>query len=368
MLKKPNYRQSIVGVSKSILKFYQIGKQRHTIKKLDHLLSKDINHVVLMLLDGMGVNILNAHINPDAFLRKHHIQTISTVFPPTTVAATNALLSAKNPIESGYLGWTQYFKDYDQNLVVFLNEDDKTGLKINQDISSTLLKYDSILDQIAIEHPEIKVSSLFPAFKVGGSKTFDEHLYKLEKIINQNEQSMTYVYWTEPDHSMHELGILDDKIYAILNILNAQIESFANKMKPDTVLIVIADHGMTNVKSLPLHKNEDLLQMLLRRPSIEPRATNFFIKPGLKLAFKRQFLQDYGAYFHLLSKQEVYKTKLFGPGKKHPQMDDFLGDFLAVAKADYMFQTKEETPFKAHHAGLTKIELEVPLIVYKKPY
>jgi len=368
MLNKPNYNKSIVSVSKSILQFYQIGKQRHTIKKLDQVLSKDINHVVFILLDGMGVNILKSHLKENAFLRQHHLQTISSVFPPTTVAATNAILAAKHPIETGYLGWTQYFKDYDRNIVVFLNEDDQTGLKINSDIMTTLLKYDSILDQIAIQHPEIIVSSLYPSFKQGGSKTFDEHLLKLERIIHQHEQSMTYVYWTEPDHTMHEYGIDHDKVYAIVNILNAQIEGFAKSLKADTILIIIADHGMTNVRALPLHENELLNQMFIRKPSIEPRATTFFIKPGLKLAFKRQFLQDYGNHFHLLTKDELLKLGLFGKGKEHPLFQQFLGDFMAIAKGEYMFQTKQEAPFKAHHAGLTKIELEVPLIIYKKPH
>src|SRR3989339_424711 len=102
--------------------------------------------------------------------------------------------------------------------------------------------------------------------------------------------------------------------------------------------------------------------MLLRMPSMEPRATNFFIKPFFKKAFKKHFNRMYGKHFMLLSKKELLNSKLLGTGFTHPLIHDFLGDFIGIAIDSYMFKLGSHNKFLAHHAGLTKGEMEVPLV------
>ena len=68
----------------------------------------------------------------------------------------------------------------------------------------------------------------------------------------------------------------------------------------------------------------------------------------------------------LLSKQELYDKKLLGDGKKHKLLDQFIGDYIAIATSNQMFSMSKERPFVAHHAGLTKEEMEVPLIIFSK--
>ncbi|MBS1476855.1 MAG: hypothetical protein HP024_02780 [Acholeplasmatales bacterium] len=51
-------------------------------------------------------------------------------------------------------------------------------------------------------------------------------------------------------------------------------------------------------------------------------------------------------------------------------MDDFLGDFIAIANNELHFEyvdSKDKSPhFKSAHAGITKNEMETPLIIIKK--
>ena len=44
---------------------------------------------------------------------KNRIKSITSVFPPTTTAATTSMLSGLNPNEHGWLGWDLYFKKED---------------------------------------------------------------------------------------------------------------------------------------------------------------------------------------------------------------------------------------------------------------
>jgi predicted AlkP superfamily pyrophosphatase or phosphodiesterase len=123
MIRYPDYNNSILNVTATLLKHYHAPTIYNAIPELEEELKKNYNHVVLVLLDGMGKNIIEEHLEKDAFLRHYNKKWITSIFPPTTVAATNAVLSGLPPISSGYLGWIQYFKNEDSNVAVFLNHD-----------------------------------------------------------------------------------------------------------------------------------------------------------------------------------------------------------------------------------------------------
>ena len=72
-------------------------------------------HIIYVLLDGLGLNVVKKHLSKDDALRKYCLKGISSVFPPTTVAATNAVLSATPPIVNGHIGWVQYFDKEDDD-------------------------------------------------------------------------------------------------------------------------------------------------------------------------------------------------------------------------------------------------------------
>ena len=71
---------------------------------VDNLLKKDYKNIVVLLLDGLGTCIMESNLKEDGFLRTHFIESISTVFPPTTVAATTSVMSGLQPIEHAWLG------------------------------------------------------------------------------------------------------------------------------------------------------------------------------------------------------------------------------------------------------------------------
>ena len=70
--------------------------------------------------------------------------------------------------------------------------------------------------------------------------------------------------------------------------------------------------------------------------------------------------------FILLTKEDVYKAKLFGEGEPHKNVDEMIGDYVAIGITDLtIFNTREEADcFKGVHAGYTKDELLIPLIVF----
>ncbi len=363
----PDYKNSILNVSHTILDFYHVKPKYPSIKVLKEKLDKSVKHVCLVLLDGMGINIIEKHLDEESFIRKNLAKKITSIFPPTTVAATNAVLTANLPYQSGYLGWVQYFKKEDTNLVVFLNKDFYDDSRhFQNNFIKMYLKQDLLYDYIKKSRPEVKTYELFPDFRPNGYAKFHLQMKRLLEITHKKEENFSYVYWTQPDQLEHEVGIDGLSVKEKLENLDQELLTFSNQMNKDTLLIVIADHGLVNVEPIDLYKDEILMSYLLRKPSMEPRATNFFVKDEYKQAFETEFNKTYNKHYKLMTKNEFLASGLIGQKKMHPLLDSFLGDYIAIAISNKFFMFKEGVEFKAHHAGLLKGEMEVPLILYKK--
>ena len=86
--------------------------------------------------------------------------------------------------------------------------------------------------------------------------------------------------------------------------------------------------------------------------------------------FVKMFHALFGEVFSLYSKRDAIKMGFFGDpnGYIHARIDDFLGDYVAIATNQFYFNFKGENNhlFKSHHAGITKDEMEVPVIVIRK--
>ena len=127
MIKYPDYENCIAGIPNSILKNMGIEPGRRTSELLDrYLAEKDYENIVVILLDGMGKNIIDANLSGRGFFKSHMAVTLSSTFPPTTVAATTSILSGMEPCEHGWLGWDCYYPQIDKNVTVFLNKETGT--------------------------------------------------------------------------------------------------------------------------------------------------------------------------------------------------------------------------------------------------
>ena len=83
--------------------------------------------------------------------------------------------------------------------------------------------------------------------------------------------------------------------------------------------------------------------------------------------FKKE-IAKYEDEFLILSRDEFFEKQFLGNGLMHPKIDDFIGDFVAIAKSNaalksiYQQNGKWEKEFSAHHAGITVDEMIIPLI------
>ena len=362
----PDYEKCLTNLTNSILKYFDITPYHKTLKELDKVLEEsNYDNIILLIYDGMGSNILSRNLNENSFLRKHKIEDIKAIFPPTTTASTTTLLSGLNPCEHGWLGWDLYFKCLDETVTMFLNTKKDTNILVSEEnMAQKYFSYKSIIDLI---NEKYKAFKLMPF----GDNAYNDLADLNNKVINlckEKGKKFIYAYYDEPDHTTHNEGTDSNITVKLYEEIDKSTKELYEKLKDtNTLVIVTADHGHINSKDITLSDYKDIFNLLKHDVSIEGRACAFFIKEGKSQEFEQLFNKYFKDDFILYTKEEVIKNKLFGKGTENKYFKDSLGDYLAVAITNKYFRYNENSvKLTSMHAGLTEDEMLVPLIIIGK--
>lgn len=356
-----DYKNCIANLPNSILKYFGVETVGDTLPLADRYLEKGYKNIVVLLLDGMGTHILEKNLGKDGFFRTHLADSYKTVFPPTTVAATTSIDCGLMPIEHAWFGWDCYYPQIDKNVTVFLNTEQCTNDPVAESSAAmTYCGYESICARLVDSDKKAYYATPFVAPYPGDLDAICERIVSL---CAEEGSKYIYAYWNEPDTTMHKYGCYSNETKDMLAHLEERVCKTCEQLE-DTLLIVTADHGHVDGGNVCIRDYPEIMECLVRLPSIEPRALNLFVKEGMKDRFEKVFQETFGRDFLLLTKAEVYESNLFGTAGRHPNADGMIGDYVAVATSDLtVFCSYEEANgFKGVHAGYTKEELDIPFI------
>jgi hypothetical protein len=366
-LLKPNYKNSIVNIPNSILKYYDLKAYNDTLECLDkYLSSKKYKNVVYITFDGMGSLIIDKHLKKTDFLIKNRIAKITSVFPSTTGAAIPSLRSGLTPREHGWLSWSCYFKEYNRFVEFFSHKDYYTKEKI--EVPQDFMKYETIFEKI---NKKVMIYEIFPSFDaINGVENVEIALDKVGKLCNTKEEKFIHLYWDNPDLILHKTGCSSEETDEFLKMINDKLVKITKNLK-DTIFIITADHGMIDIPPqniINLNEIHGLEDCLIMPPSFKGNHYSFFVKYEKRKLFRELFRKYFKDDFLLVGK-ENYINNYLGIGKIHPRVDDFIGDFILISKNNKMlFYKTLNMPFKepnvASHGGITEQEMLCPLIVY----
>ncbi|MGN0675969.1 MAG: alkaline phosphatase family protein [Oscillospiraceae bacterium] len=378
MLSYPDYTRCPVNIISSIRKYYRAPIEYHTLPKLDAHLDKFYKNVVLIILDGMGTDMMERNLIASNFLRKHHMENLTSVFPSTTVSAMTSYYTGVSPNEHGWLGWSLFFKEFCRTIDVFTNLDTYTKLPITKaSAAEFVMPYETIYQDIAdsiigdVQPFTIAQTGVNIAEKGNIHKTADkfERVCELIKMICATPQNtFTYVQWNSPDDTAHREGCYGEKTAEKLKFLSNQIEELCARLT-DTLVIISADHGLINIsEEIKINHIREISDCLVVPPFVESRAAACYVKYDRRTDFERACRSYLGNDFIVLSRNDVLAKGILGRGEPHPKTIDFIGDYMicAIADKNLRYQTLNEKPKqmnKANHGGLTDEEMIIPLIV-----
>jgi len=383
----PDYTNSIVNLVSSILRSYNVVEDHPPLKQIDINSLRKQKNIVLFILDGFGMNLLRQYSNELDLFKHKLVSPITSVFPSTTSAAITSIITGKTPWEHGAIGWTLYFKEFAKN-IDFLpnwdsitsktqdpNEYNITDLVGADNIFNKVAKVNSKVEQFYLTHEDLSTSynvvlNSGPS-KILPYKNVTELFKTLVELLSQptGNKKFIYVYSSSPDKLEHQYGVYSDEVKSFVIRINKELQSLSTKLEgSDSTILITADHGLIDMKNY-YYTNEDteLFDCMILPTFPEPRFISFFVKKH-KIDKFENIIEKYKKDFLFFEREEFIKLGLLGKGKMHSKIDDFLGDYLAIAISDsamksiYMQNGKWKKEFEAHHAGITEGEMQVPLI------
>lgn len=169
----------------------------------------------------------------------------------------------------------------------------------------------------------------------------------------------------EYEKVVREYGLDADETLNYLKRLDIKLESLANKISNDAMLIVFSKYGLCLVDKIYELKDSKYENYFSLKPDLSSRLMNFHIKSEYLDDFAKEFKKDFEDYFILLNKHQVIDSKLFGYGENDTAFESFLGDYVAIAKST-MALTYGDSVMPVSHGGILDSEVYVPFIIYQK--
>lgn len=376
-IKLPDYNHSILNLITSILKYYKVETNHTSLDILDKKLQNKYKNIVFIILDGMGEHILK-QLSPEGYFRSNEIDCITSVYPSTTTAALTTYYSGKPPYETGWIAWSQYFKEYGRALDMLSHKESYKGDSIQEskiNVFKDIVNYTPIFERIEKSSPNVKAYELTPSYSDKRAKrsiradTIDEIILNIESLCKTPDDKFILAYSDNPDALLHKFGTTSKEVKAFIEETQNKIEEMLKKLDNDTIVIISADHGHKNIdKAYSILDYPEIQECLIMPASLESRALTFWVKEDMKKEFEERFKKAFGDEFLLMAKQEFLRKNLLGYGEKHPKIDDFIGNYIALSVSGSIIRLEtflaEGKPVKkSTHCGLTIEEMEVPLIV-----
>ncbi len=343
------------------------------------------DNTVFMVVDGMGYNLIkNLLVDMSgSALSKAQISKVSTVFPSSTITVLTSIETGLTPSMHGLVGWNVY----------------------SRDIGSVIMPYRESLTlstSMRLSHAGIDIKGMFPEPKLfikaaknqglalllekgvrmpyQGTEWKEESytmqsdmLIKLRDIVKEEKHGVVYVYYSVIDSLEHAYGPHSDVVRNGLALLFTELEKVALPaiQKHGYNLVITADHGQTRFKETKINSRSTIMNYLTGPPWGDKRCIFFNVASGKEDDAEKYISKRYGDDFILIKSESAIASGVFGSKRAAESIRYRFGTHIMIAKGNaalkYEYVKEDLKPGKktsGTHSGLSKDEMEVPLIVY----
>lgn len=361
---KWNEYGGIARAAGSLRQYYGLKAYHGTDSAVDEWLNgHHFRCVAAILIDALGSSIIKKNCPSDGFFTERKAEDITTVFPPTTTAATTAFRTGHTPVETGWLGWNQYFREKDDNIILFQNISMYGDSTYDESFSWKTLPVMPLEDELT--ENGICADSVWPCWAPHmPSENLDAFCDNIYRTVTKPEMRFVYGYWDALDTCMHLNGTHAEVSANMAQEIEKKMAALAKRLPADTGLLIVADHSQIDVHPIFLEEDKEICACFRREPALEARSMAFYIEADKHEVFEELFHKKYGEHWRLYSHEEVMNSTMYGEGMQHPRFSEFIGDYIAVSDDGSFFCYKSDEVLKGHHAGGTREEAEIPVILF----
>lgn len=367
----PNYNKAnIIDLIRTV--YNNCGchyEKNRNMLKLDKIITNK-KHIVFILIDGMGSNILNK-LPKNSLFKEHKVMNLNTIFPTSTACILTSLATGKYPSNTGIFGWFGYNRNLNLNYYTVLTKRREDDIQLDKELNDIFVNK-SILNTlnrktVVLQPKNINDSNYSKYFANDGIRfsynDYDDAFKIVKKEINNSKDTFTYLYIPNVDKFEHLNGPYCQTVYNEI----LKIEESIKKILPlndDTEIIITADHGQLPIKKIEFMNLNKYMKYFYALPSIDYGTSSFYVKKEMKKEFVQEFNKDFKNML-LFETNDFINNNIFGD-----DMTDYakscLGEYIGICKKNVFFyfdyNELEKFPL-GNHTGMSKDEFLIPLIV-----
>jgi arylsulfatase A-like enzyme len=338
-------------------------------------------HIVVLVIDGLGLRTLVRHAAASPHLYRHLQATMTSVFPSTTASAITAFMTGLAPAQHGLTGWHMHLDEIDQTLAILplTPRDGPPRLPADQ-LPPRLFEYSSLFQEIDRESwvvaPRSIVGSAFNAWHSRGAQTtaYQSLPEMFARVADLLQDAPTpryvYAYYPDLDSRSHHYGSDSREAQQTLAACDLLFGELVRKLRgSNTWLLVTADHGFIDSpprRVICLDDHPALAALLLRPLCGERRVAYCYVAAENRPAFKAYVHRHFARAAQLYASDRLIAAGWFGPPPYHPRLAARVGDYTLVMKDNWTI--KDWLPGERHfsmlgvHGGTSVSEMRVPLV------
>lgn len=328
-------------------------------------------HVRLLLVDGLGWELLREHRDDAPFLAGMAGRSITAGFPATTAASLASVGTGLPPgahgivglsfeigehVRMNALGWAGDHGDLREDFPPEQVQPDRTVFERMAD--------DGVAVRVAVPAKHAG-SGLTRAVLRGGDVRGILALGDLAAGASEPpeaDRTFRYAYHGDLDMLGHVFGPGSEAWRLQLVQVDQLARSLAERLPPDGLLLITADHGMVRAGELvDVEKLSDGVRLLAG----EPRVRHVYAEPGAQADVLALWRESLGDRAWVLSREEAVAAGWFGPGVT-ARVAPRIGDVVAAARGGTALIAPDAEPMLSslpgQHGSLTTAELRIPLL------
>jgi hypothetical protein len=335
-------------------------------------------HVVLLLVDGLGWELLRGHEADAPFLAGLAGRPVTAGFPSTTATSLASVGTGLPPGGHGLVGMA--FEVADPTGPAVLHplswRDHGTDLR-ERFVPEDVQPEPTVFARMAAAG--VGVRTVLPALFLGSGLTRAAlrggeavgiralgDLAAAATAAPEADRTFRYAYHGDLDLLGHVYGPGSDEWRFQLGQVDQLARSIADRLPAGGLLLVTADHGMVAAAEADRVDVEDdpALTAGVRLVAGEPRARHVYARPGAAADVRAAWAGTLGARAEVLTRDEAVAAGWFGPVPR--RVAPRIGDVVAVPTGTTVLVRPTAEPtmttLTGHHGALTPAELLIPAL------
>ncbi|MGQ4615697.1 alkaline phosphatase family protein [Nocardia sp. R7R-8] len=344
--------------------------------------------VVVLVIDGLGAELLRRHTDVAPTLAAHVRATLTAGFPATTAVSITSLAMGAPCATHGIIGYSFAVPDTDSGLRLLNSLRWRLDAATGEDAletypPETVQQAPSRVQDLAARG--IDVHYVIPAyqsdsgltraaFRAAGTLHPASDLDQLRAGILAvadhpgTQPRFAYAYFPDLDAAGHMHGPESPRWLEVLRDIDACVADLLTDLPATCTLLITGDHGMIGADDVIDLDARSRLHHDVRLIAGEARVRHIYLERADALSdVMAVWTDELSTHAHVVSREQALDEHWFGSTPPEPVIAHRIGDLIAVAEGRSVLVCPDREPLEStmlgHHGAWTADEQLVPLIV-----